>query len=221
MAILEIRIKDKMFMSHNGVNVSIFTPHCMEGNGWKCEITEEGDVTCIATKTYFDVKRQIRFCIKNGHVEKTLKIGDGRPTVLKSYKLNQWPQDGVIRLSNGYIDKRTASFRESEFQNFLDEYRITALRYEIASGVYKLTQEVVEGDTVFEEKIETDGKEELIFNDVKYPEKCKDDSFSACRLVEITEATWAIKTSKRLDVIERRVLYTMDNLRQIRLPKPE
>ena len=215
MSVLQIRVKDNKFILHNDVKVESFTHNCVIGNGWKCEIYPNGTITCIAAKTYFDVKRQMRFVIKNRYAKLMLKIGNSPETTIKSYRLNQWPLDGVLRLSSGYIDKRKAYFREIEFQDFLDEYGITAVRYESANAVYKLTRKILQGNTVFEEKIETDGKKEIIFNEVKYPEGSREWALTECKLVELTEATWAIKTSIRSGKIEQRILYTMEKPQEI------
>ena len=215
MSVLQIRVKNKKFILHNDVDVEAFSHNCVIGNGWKCEIDPNGNITCIAEKTYFDVKRRMRFVIKNRYVKLLLKIGDERETTIKSYKLDQWPLDGVLRLSSGYIDKRKAYFREMAFQDFLDEYGITAVFCESANAVYKLTREVYQDNIVFEEKIETDGKEEVIFNNVIYPKNSGEGIFTQSKLVELTEATWAIKTSIRFGQIEQRILYTKDNPKTI------
>lgn len=217
MAMMEIRIKDKKFIRHNDVNVEVFEPNYVEGNCWKCEIDLDGNVTCLATKTYFDVKRQIEFSIKNGHAELKLQIGEDEESVIKSFAIKQWPLDGVLRLSDGYIDKRKAYFREIEFQKFLNEYGITAVRYETANAVYKLKRKVEDGNIVFEETVETDGKREQI--DFR-AEPHKGDTYSMYRVIKVTNATWTIKTSKRFGVIEQRVIYTTEKPQTIkRLPK--
>ncbi len=110
MATLQIEFKGKKFVSHNGVNVEVATDTKIEGNGWIGEVDENGNFFFIATHYYKGVLHQLKFKIVNGYVKKILKIGDHMPKVVKSYKMPQWPIDGVIGLSAGYIDKRATYF---------------------------------------------------------------------------------------------------------------
>ena len=219
-ATFQIEFKNKKFTSHNGVNVEIATENHVVANGWECAVEENGDFYCIATKFYQGVRRQIRFRINNGEVKLILKIGDAKPKVLRAYKLGKWPVDGIIGLPGGFIDKRKAYFREKEFQDFLDKYGITAVRCESANGTYMIEQEVLDGNTCFQEIIETDGKLETIYNDVKYKDDTKTDSFTVYRKVQVTDATWAIKKVIKSGEITHKKLYTTENPKEILgLPK--
>lgn len=158
MPTLQIEFKNRKFVSHNGVNVKVATDTHVEGNGWNGDVDEKGNISFIAVQYYEEVRHQLKFKINNGYVKKLLKIGDGRPRVLKSYRIPNWPIDGVIGLSAGYIDTRNTYFRTADFQQFLDEYGITAVRCESTNGIYTLMEKRDEQSTFLSESIETDGK---------------------------------------------------------------
>ena len=103
MATLKIQFKDSKFVSHNGVNVESFEENYVKGNGWECRITEKGRIDCIATEFYNGERHQIKLKIDKGYAKVLLKIGDGRPRAIKSYRMAMWPQDGVIVLPAGFI----------------------------------------------------------------------------------------------------------------------
>lgn len=223
MATLQIEFKDKKFVSHNGVNVKVATKTHIEGNGWSGEVDEKGNFYFIATQYYQGKRHQLKFKIFNGYVKKLLKIGDGRPRVLKSYKLPNWPIDGVIGLSAGYIDKRVTYFRTADFQQFLDEYDITAVRCESANGIYNLLQKY-DGlhSMFFSEGIESDGTVKVISKDIKVDEESSAKSFDINVMTEVTDASWAIKTVWKYGELKHRILYTPDDPQEIiGLPKLE
>ena len=220
MATLQIQIQDSKFISYNGENVETFSDKYIEANGWRCRITEEGKVICTATYFYKDVERKVKFSIKNGYAKLKLKVGDTQYKLIRSYKLNQWSTDGVLRLSNNFTNPKCAYFREASFQRFLDEHGITSVRYESANGIYRILQENDGDNVIFEEEIESDGNVELIYNDVK-PRK-EESYFIVERDVQVTNATWAVKTVRKLGVVKHRILYTTDNPEKIiGLPKFE
>lgn len=223
MATLQIEFKNKKFVSHNGVNVNVATDTHIEGNGWSGDVDENGNFYFIATQYYKGERHQLKFKIMNGYVKKLLKIGDGRPRVLKSYKIQNWPIDGVIGLSAGRIDTRVVYFRTADFQKFLDEYGITAVRYESANGIYSIMRKH-DGlhSMFFSEYIETDGNVKVISEDIKVDEESLLKPFEIHEMVEVTDASWVIRNIRKYGEVNDRILYTLDNPQQIvGLPKPE
>ena len=93
MAILQIQISNSKFTSHNGVNVEKFTDKSVEGNGWECQITEDGKVFCVATYSYKGVEQKIKFTIKNGYAKLKRKVGNSQEKRVRSYKINQKSTD--------------------------------------------------------------------------------------------------------------------------------
>jgi len=220
MPTLKLTLKDSRFVSHNDINVENFSPTYVLGNGWECHIDSEGTVYCFAERHYREKRHSIKLKIKDGWVKLLLKIGHEEPKVLKSYKLAEWPTDGVIGLPGGYIDRRRAYFREHSFQELLDRYGLTAVRCEPANGVYIILEKFENGESIFKEEIEaTDGTQELIFNEVKYPDPNEESTFKVYRQVQITDAKWVIKKVTR-DTGIFRILYTMENPKEMTdLPK--
>lgn len=223
MATLQIEFKDKKFVSNNGVNVKVATDTHIEGNGWKGNVDENGNFYFIVREYHERVLHQLKFQIKNGYVKKILRIGqDAKPKVLKSYIIKDWPIDGVIGLSAGYIDTRNTYFRTADFQQFLDEYGITAVRCESANGIYNLMQRD-DGHSIFLfEGIETDGKIEATSRDTKADKKTEGSPFDGDQMVEVTDASWVIKNVWKHGELNSRILYTLDDPQQIvGLPKLE
>ena len=209
MATLQIEFKDGKFISHNGVNVEEATSTHIKGNGWIGNVDEEGNLYFIAIWKRKKARHQLKYTITNGYVKKVLRIGNEKSIVLKSYRMEKWPIDGIIGLSAGDIDKRITYFRSSDFQNFLDEHGITAVRYESANGIYKL---IHESTTNFHEYIDTDGTAQTISQETKETE--------TNQKVEVTDASWVIKKVYNSGVLTHCILYTLDDPKQIiGLPK--
>lgn len=223
MSTLQIEFKDKKFVSHNGVNVIVATDTHIEGNGWSGNVDENGNFYFIATQYYDRKLHRVKFQIKNGYVKKTLKIGKDFPEVLKSYRIKDWPINGVIGLSGGYIDKRVTYFRTADFQQFINEYGITAVRCESANGIYNLLQKH-DGlhSMFFSESIESDGTVKVISKDIKVDEKSSAQPFDITEMIEVTDASWVIRTVWKYGELKYRILYTLDDPQQIvGLPKLE
>ena len=218
MATLKIQVKDSRFVSYSGTEVNLFTSTKVNGNGWECNIDDNGNITCVAQQFYGDVRHTIKFNIKKSWIKLILKVGNQMPKVLKSYKLEGMQIDGVIGLPGGFIDKRRAYFRDAKFQEFLDEHELTAVRFESANTIYVLKEEFYNGESIYREEIDdTDGRVELIFNDVE--KKQEDGRILVVRRVEVTSASWAIKKVVNGSRIQR-ILYTSENPKQIRnLPR--
>jgi hypothetical protein len=220
MATLIIQFQDSKFVAHNGVNVEKFTENEVLANGWKCTITENHRIDCIATEYYKKERHQIKLKIKNGWVKVLLKIGDDRPRVLQSYKLDKWPENGTIVLPEGYIDKRKPRFRKLDFQDFLDQYNLTAVRYEEANGIYTTVQEHNGHAVVFNEVIETDGNIKVIHKETNVDENSLLKPFTIEEMIEVSDSTWVLKTVSKMGKYLHRILYTTEDLQKIKgLPK--
>lgn len=222
MANLSIEIKNSKFVSHKGVNVKTFTENYVLGNGWECWIAETGRIDCIATQFYSGERHQIKLKIDKGYVKVLLKIGDAHPTVLRNFKLDEWPMDGIIVLPTGYIDKRRPHFRNTNFQKFLDENALSAVRYEAPNGIYRLLLEHNGHTVCFNEEIQTDGNYKLIPFPIGVDEKSDLGADTIIHMMEVTDATWVIKTVYKFGEIKHRILYTLEEPQKIvGLPKPE
>lgn len=220
MATLQIEIRDRKFVSNNGVNVQVATETHIAGNGWAGYIDENGNVDFFATRYYEGVRYKIKFQIVDGTVMKWLKVGDKPRKVLKHYQLDEWPSNGIIGISNGVLTERVAYFRTPSFQKFLDDYQITAVRSETPNAIYSIMQEHNGHMLTFNEVIETDGKYNTISRDVDVDETSDARPFSINEMVEITDASWALKTVSKFGEVKHRILYTLEEPQEIvGLPK--
>ena len=220
MATLILKVENSKFVSHNGVNVEVFTENEVEGNDWECTISENGRIDCIATKFYYNERHQMKFKIDNGWVKLLLKINDDKPKVLKCYKIDDWPINGTLVLPDGYIDKRKPRFRTADLQHFLEEYSITAIRNQDPNRIYTTMQDYNGSMFVFKETIKTNGNAEVIFEETNADERYIKTPFVKVERVEITGATWVLKTVYKKDKILHNILYTDKDLQVIvDLPK--
>ncbi|MBQ2835629.1 MAG: hypothetical protein IJE68_02190 [Clostridia bacterium] len=220
MATLQLKVQESRFVEHNGVEVRTFSPTYVEGNGWKCYIDDNGNIVCIAEQDYNKIRYKCKIELKKGYVKLLLKKGSMYPEVLKSYKLEVWPVDGVIGLPGGHISSSRPYFREEKFQGFLEEHGLSAVRHGEASVIYTLKEKLRKGEVTYREEIEaSDGRTELIFNDIHKRENDEEGTFTILRKVEVTNATWVIKKVVSGTKINR-ILYTTENPREItNLPK--
>lgn len=221
MATLQLKVQESRFVEHNDVDVKTFTPTYVEANGWKCYINDNGNIVCIAEQDYSGIRHKCKLELKKGYVKLILKKGFAmHPNVVKSYKLEAWPVDGVIGLPGGLILRRRPYFREEEFQAFLQEHGLSAVRHGEASVIYTLKEKLRGGEVSYREEIEaSDGITELIFNDVLKRENDEEGTFTILRKVEVTNATWVIKKVVSGTGINR-ILYTTENPKKItNLPK--
>jgi len=220
MATLQIEFRNGMFLSHNGVNVTKASQKHIEGNGWRGDVDENGNFSFEAIQYFSGVKHKLKFRIVGGYVKKILKIGKESPQVLKSYKLDKWPIDGVIGLSNGHVDERIVYFRPAFFQDFLDKYQITAVRCESANGIFELKQTHNGHELIYSEEIETDGNYKMLSDKMGADNSSDTKTFVTTQKVEIKNASWAIKTITKFGEVKHRILYTLDNPKEIvGLPK--
>lgn len=218
MATLRIKFQDGKFVSHNGVAIEKFTPNYVKGNGWNCQVNENGDFYCVVREERYGKIHQLKFCSSKGRIKLALRIGDGESQILKTYKLDKWPTNGVIGLPSGFIDNRRPYFRYEEFQDFLDVYSITSVRRELSEGLYQLDKKVCESEIIKEEKIETDGHIDFLQGDVF---KCKDEnSFIERTNAMVSDATWVVKYTYIKGIRTQKILITWRNPKKIEgLPK--
>ena len=222
MATLQIEVRDGKFVSNNGVNIQVATETHVAGNGWCGDIDGNGNIDFYAIRFYEGIRYKIKFQIRNREVKTWLRIGNQPPKILKYYKLDRWPDNGVIGLSNGILTKRVTYFRTSAFQKFLDEYCITAVRCESANRIYNTLQQHNGHMMIFSEDIETDGKNQVLSRDVDLTETSNEKPFYINEMIEVSDASWVIKTVRRYGEVKHRILYTLDEPQQIiGLPKLE
>lgn len=217
MATLKIRLSNGRFVSHNGTNVEEFSERHVIGNGWECYLNEKGEFTCFSIENYSGIRHKIRFTVKNGYIKTTLKIGDEPSFILKLYRDEEWPTDGIIGLPFGRLNGNRPYFRNASFQDFLDKNGITAVRYGEACDVFELEKKIIDSETVIDEKIYTDGEIETEKVWLWYSNS---HTTVIHRKEKVSNATWVIVENTYKGVQNNRILITLKNPREIvDLPK--
>jgi len=100
---------------------------------------------------------------------------------------------------------------QNEFQRFLHKQDITGICFESANGIYPVVKETLGKTTIYEEKIETDGKTEKIFKSVNIREKEGQQSCVIYQKIEISYATWVIKTVFIEGKMTKKIIFTTYN----------
>lgn len=105
MATLKVKIENGNIVWHNHTYVSDESPTYVLGNGWHVWIDRKrGKIICHAEREY----------------------STGLAVKHKEFRL----QDGLVGCSGGDVRNAYAYFRKQEFQNFMDELGIDAVRHE-------------------------------------------------------------------------------------------
>lgn len=142
MAVVNITIKNGLFEKCNGVKLEIFSSKFLSVNGWECEVQNNGVIKCTAKELCIDGSHSMRYTIyQNGFAKLTLKTPNEPVKVIKMgfvVKKGESFGNGVLGLSDGFIDHRYTFFREESFQKFLCKYGITAVLHEEPNRIFCL-----------------------------------------------------------------------------------
>ena len=137
-----ITIKNGLFEKCNGVKLEIFSSEFLMVNGWECEVQNNGVIKCTAKGLCIDGIHSMRYTIyQNGFAKLTLKTPNEPVKVIKMgfvVKKGESFGNGVLGLSDGFIDHRYTFFREESFQKFLCKYGITAVLHEDPNRIFCL-----------------------------------------------------------------------------------
>lgn len=155
-----ITIKNGIFEKCNGVKLEIFSSKFLITNGWECQVQNNGVIKCTAKELCIDGMHSIRYTIyPNGFAKLTLKVPNEPVREMKLgfvVKKGEVFGNGVLGLSDGFIDHRYAFFREENFQKFLRKYGITAVLHEDPNRIFCLKNGESENNS-FYMKLWTDG----------------------------------------------------------------
>lgn len=101
-----------------------------------------GVIKCTAKELCIDGSHSMRYTIyQNGFAKLTLKTPNEPVKVIKMgfvVKKGESFGNGVLGLSDGFIDHRYTFFREESFQKFLCKYGITAVLHEDPNRIFCL-----------------------------------------------------------------------------------
>ena len=207
MATAQIIIKNGFFANAVGRNIDEVTPTYALLNGWKCFVNEDGSIECWSVREYSDGKHSMRYFINPlGFAKLTLKKPwEPIKTLKKGYVIRRGQKlsDGILGLAGDHIDYRYAYFRDSSFQDFLDEYGITAVKHEDPNRLYRILTYAY-GE---ESSLVTDGTKEGVwteFDGMWY---------------QVTGATWVLYQIKKVSGKYSCILYTLvGDVTKIRFP---
>ena len=196
MAILRITIIDGKFNTTNGVGIKSQTEEKIFGNGWKVSSYQDGTIECISTSRYLDGRHCIKYNIYPDGGEKlslwTPK--EGKRVIKRGMALiddkEQKRISGIIGLSGGKIDERYGYFRSFEFQKFLDEHNLSAVKFDQPNGLFRLVNRYNDAGYVLSD-IYTDGKVTTV--KIKWQQgNTEAGYYESIEMVSVSDATWTI-----------------------------
>ena len=212
----KILVGNGKFISHEGVKPEIFSPDFVSGNGWRAIAYYDGSIRCnyILRGTRGEKTGEILFKVtKDGYVNLNRRLLTGELIPLtRTYKLSQWPVDGVIGLVTGGDNGPYAYLHKCDYEKFLIEHGINKVEKENPNQLYTLYNLLYDEYTQ-SEKLITDGMVTKVGTNLGRTEEWKaenpeNSNFELYEMLRVTSAKWVIlrETSSKG---ERRTLITM------------
>lgn len=197
MAVNKIKIKNGFFVEADGY-VQVNNPLHVKINGWNCSIRPNGSIECLAIKKYADGRHSIRYFIeKNGFAKLTLKLPNQPPKIMvKGYVLPKGIKqfNGILGLSDGFIDERYAYYRDECLQNFMDEHGISFMKRQDPNQTF-LVRNARYSEGRCSSVLFTDGnKKEFNCDDCEspYEDSVSNAYFSESTSIKVSGATWVL-----------------------------
>jgi len=142
MSTLRLTIMNGEFVQVNMKDAEWFNSKCIRANGWRCMIKDDGTLICDTKQEYEDGFHTMKYRITRlGYEQLTLKVPGKEEVWLKTgYVTSKGVRfnSGVVGLTDGEIDKRRTYFRTIEYQNFLNEHGITAVKHEDPNRLFSV-----------------------------------------------------------------------------------
>jgi hypothetical protein len=195
MAVVNITIKNGLFEKCNGVKLEIFSSKFLSVNGWECEVQNNGVIKCTAKELCIDGSHSMRYTIyQNGFAKLTLKTPNEPVKVIKMgfvVKKGESFGNGVLGLSDGFIDHRYTFFREESFQKFLCKYGITAVLHEDPNRIFCLRNGESE-DNSYYMNLWTDGHFASIGNQTELLNSFGKKFPGLVECISVNDAKWTL-----------------------------
>ena len=195
MAVVNITIKNGLFEKCNGVKLEIFSSKFLSVNGWECEVQNNGVIKCTAKELCIDGSHSMRYTIyQNGFAKLTLKTPNEPVKVIKMgfvVKKGESFGNGVLGLSDGFIDHRYTFFREESFQKFLCKYGITAVLHEDPNRIFCLRNGESE-DNSYYINLWTDGHFASIGNQTELLNSFGKKFLGLVECISVNDAKWTL-----------------------------
>lgn len=190
-----ITIKNGLFEKCNGVKLEIFSSKFLMVNGWECEVQNNGVIKCTAKKLCIDGIHSMRYTLyQNGFGKLTLKLPNEPVRVIKMgfvVKKGESFGNGVLGLSDGFIDHRYTFFREESFQKFLCKYGITAVIHEDPNRIFFLRNGESE-DNSYYMNLWTDGSPISIGNQNEMLNSFGKKFQGVVECISVNDAKWVL-----------------------------
>lgn len=221
MATLRITVRAGKFIKASGTDFKKINERQVIGNGWRAYIHSDGTIECISAQQYSDGQHSIRYVLYPDNIEKlTLLTPSDGLNVL--YKRKRDTREGVLGLSDGFIDERYAYFRQIEFQKFLDRYSITAVDRSDPNRIFNMSNKQWKDGSVYYH-LYTDGVVEVVdMSFIQTQNECYDNiRYETMLRIKVSNATWAILRKKcnfSGDVKQSAILYSEQRVMTLNLP---
>lgn len=190
-----ITIKNGLFEKCNGVKLEIFSSKFLMVNDWECQVQNNGVIKCTAKELCIDGIHSMRYTIyPNGFSKLTLKIPHEPVKVIKMgfvVKKGESFGNGVLGLSDGFIDHRYTFFREQSFQKFLCKYGITAVIHEEPNRIFCLRNGESE-DNSYYMNLWTDGHFASIGNQTELLNSFGKKFPGLVECISVNDAKWVL-----------------------------
>ena len=190
-----ITIKNGLFEKCNGVKLEIFSSKFLMVNGWECEVQNNGVIKCTAKGLCIDGIHSMRYTLyQNGFGKLTLKLPNEPVKIIKMgfvVKKGESFGNGLLGLSDGFIDHRYTFFREESFQKFLCKYGITAVIHEEPNRIFCLKNGESE-DNSYYMNLWTDGHAISIGNQEEWLNSFGKKFPGLVECISVNDANWAL-----------------------------
>lgn len=195
MAVVNIIIKNGLFEKCSGTKLELFSSKFVIVNGWECEVQNNGVIKCTAKELCIDGIHSMRYTLyQNGFAKLTLKTPNEPVRVIKMgfvVKKGESFGNGVLGLSDGFIDHRYTFFREESFQKFLCKYGITAVLHEDPNRIFCLKSGESD-DNLYSMNLWTDGRAVLIGNQKEVLNSFGKRFPGLVECVSVNDANWVL-----------------------------
>ena len=118
MSIAQIRIVDNEFVSYDGEDLEYFDSKCVIGNGWKCQLEENGSLECKASQKFGNKLHTMSYNIcPNGFSSLIYRVNGKKPKIIREafvVKKGRKFSSGLLILPGEDIERRYPYFLDEE-----------------------------------------------------------------------------------------------------------
>lgn len=216
---MKLAVRDGLFASHSGITPDSFSPQFVSGNGWRATAYGDGSIRCSYIIDGKDGKKEEEILFKvtrAGYVTSNRRLKNGQSIPMaSSYKLSEWPADGVIVLVDGGRNESYGYFYKTDYKGLAEQYGIDEVKIEDPNQLHTLYNLSSEAEKyTFTERLITDGQAEKIGANHGKSEEWNAAGIKNIELYEmyrVSSAQWVIIIEDSSDRGTRKTLFTMSN----------